>query len=98
MNTTFKYDKENIMLEFKQAEAKDEKSKNTSYKHRIAFCQGHLDLYKESPKVYSNVDINWENPLLMWSSPNPRDHAYKVGFGKTYAEHKASEAPTTVNE
>ena len=85
--TTFKYDKDMIMIEFKEAKSKDLKSKKKkSYKHRIAFCQGHLDLYKEQPKVYSNVDINWENLLEMWSAPDPRDHCYRKVFGMSYAE------------
>ena len=86
------YNKDMIYAEFKEAEIKDSKNKKNKYGNRIKFCKEHKELKESHPKYYDGVDINFNNLLLMWSAPNPRDHCYMTVFGKTYAEKKAGES------
>ncbi len=44
--TTFKYDKENLFKEFKNATLKDQKSKKETYTNRLEFLKEHRDLKK----------------------------------------------------
>jgi len=89
--TTFKYDKENLFKEFKNATLKDQKSKKETYVNRLEFLKEHRDLKKKSKSIYEFVDINFDNLILAYEDKNPRDYFYKVVFGMTYAEKKASE-------
>ena len=82
----FEYTKEMIYAEFKEATAKDEKSKKPSYKHRIAMLKDFVDLKKSNPQSLDNVDINFENLLHAWSQPNPKDYFYMKVFGKTFEQ------------
>ena len=83
---TFEYTKEMIFAEFKEATAKDEKSKKPSYKHRVAMLKDFVDLKKSNPQSLDNVDINFENLLHAWSQPNPKDYFYMKVFGKTFEQ------------
>ena len=82
----FEYTKEMIFAEFKEATAKDEKSKKPSYKHRIAMLKDFVDLKKSNPQSLDNVDINFENLLHAWSQPNPKDYFYMKVFRKTFEQ------------
>ena len=93
----FDYTKEMIYAEFKEATAKDEKSKKPSYKHRVAMLKDFVDLKKSNPQSLDNVDINFENLLHAWSQPNPKDYFYLKVFGKTFAEHQAENEITDVS-
>ena len=87
----FEYTKEMIYAEFKEATAKDEKSKKPSYKHRVAMLKDFISLKRTNPESLSNVDINFDNLLTAWSQPNPQDYFYMKVFGKTLAQKQADE-------
>ena len=87
----FDYTKEMIYAEFKEATAKDEKSKKPSYKHRVAMLKDFISLKRTNPESLSNVDINFDNLLTAWSQPNPQDYFYMKVFGKTLAQKQADE-------
>ena len=95
--TQFEYTKEMIFAEFKEATAKDEKSKKPSYKHRIAMLKDFVDLKKSNPQSLDNVDINFENLLHAWSQPNPKDYFYFKVFGKTFAEKQIEDEITDMS-
>tara|TARA_Y100000114_G_scaffold130716_1_gene128639 strand:- start:44 stop:340 length:297 start_codon:yes stop_codon:yes gene_type:complete len=80
------YCKENLFAEFEVAKSKDLKGKKEKYDNRIQFCKDHIELRKNNPQYYDNVDVNFTNLLEAYSAPNPRDHFYLKVFGKTYAE------------
>ena len=74
------FDKENDKFDNRIQFFKDHiKLKNDSIRHFI-------DLDKEKPQYYSNVDVNFEKLLEAWSSPSPIDHFYQSVFGMSYAE------------
>ena len=81
--TTFRYDKDMLMAEFKIAKDKDIKlgkgNDNKNHTNRIKFLKEMIELEKQSPEVFNNL-------LLAYQSPNPRDHFYKVVFGKGFFE------------
>ena len=89
---TFQYNKELIFQEFKVAADKDintttgKKRKKETYDNRIQFFKDHIETKKSQPRVYENLNINFEKLLETWSAPNPRDAFYMAVFGKTYAE------------
>ena len=83
------YCKENLFAEFEVAKSKDLKGKKEKYDNRIQFCKDHIELRKNNPQYYDNVDVNFTNLLEAYSAPNPRDHFYLKVFGKTYAEKMA---------
>ena len=85
----FEYTKEMIFAEFKEATAKDEKSKKPSYKHRCDMLKDMIALKRSNPESLANVDINFDNLLTAWSQPNPKDYFYMKVFGKTYADKMA---------
>ena len=87
----FEYTKEMIYAEFKEATAKDEKSKKPSYKHRCDMLKDMIALKRSNPESLSNVDINFDNLLTAWSQPNPQDYFYMKVFGKTLAQKQADE-------
>ena len=80
------YCKENLFAEFEVAKSKDLNGKKEKYDNRIQFCKDHIELRKNNPQYYDNVDVNFTNLLEAYSAPNPRDHFYLKVFGKTYAE------------
>ena len=83
------YSKETLFAEFDVATKKDQSKKKEIYDNRIQFCKDHIELRKNHPEYYDDVDINFTNLLEAWSAPNPRDHFYMKVFGKTYAEKMA---------
>lgn len=83
------YNKENLYIEFNNAKVKDTKNKKEIYDNRILFCKDHIELRKNHPEYYEDLDINFTNLLEAYSAPNPRDHFYMKVFGKTYAEKMA---------
>ena len=83
---TFEYTKEMIFAEFKEATAKDEKSKKPSYKHRCDMLKDMIALKRSNPESLANVDINFDNLLTAWSQPNPKDYFYMNVFGKTFEQ------------
>ena len=83
---TFEYTKEMIFAEFKEATAKDEKSKKPSYKHRCDMLKDMIALKRSNPESLDNVDINFDNLLTAWSQPNPKDYFYMKVFGKTFEQ------------
>ena len=83
---TFEYTKDMIFAEFKEATAKDEKSKKPSYKHRVAMLKDMIALKRSNPESLANVDINFDNLLTAWSQPNPKDYFYMKIFGKTFEQ------------
>tara|TARA_B100000925_G_scaffold271962_1_gene235541 strand:+ start:229 stop:576 length:348 start_codon:yes stop_codon:yes gene_type:complete len=87
----FEYTKEMIYAEFKEATAKDEKSKKPSYKHRVAMLKDMIALKRSNPQSLDNVDINFDNLLTAWSQPNPKDYFYMKVFGKTFAQKQADD-------
>ena len=104
---SFKYDKENLFKEFDVAKQKDiklskletlEAKENDVYKNRIQFFKEHIELKKEHPEYYSDLDINFEKLLNVYLTPSPRDTFYKFVFGKSYAEKRAESVPMSVND
>lgn len=87
----FEYTKEMIYAEFKEATAKDEKSKKPSYRHRCDMLKDMIALKRSNPESLDNVDINFDNLLTAWSQPNPQDYFYMKVFGKTLAQKQADE-------
>ena len=83
------YSKETLFAEFDVATKKDQSKKKEIYDNRIQFFKDHIELRKNHPEYYDDVDINFTNLLEAWSSPNPRDHFYLKVFGKTFAEKMA---------
>ena len=93
MNTksNFNYDKDMLFAEFKQATDKDQKGKKEKYDNRIQFFKDHVALKKTNPEVYDGLDINFDNLLIAWQAPDPRDYFYKKVFGMSFAEKQASD-------
>ena len=88
---SFRYDKDNLFKEFQVATTKDTKNKKEKYDNRIQFFKDHVALKKTNPSVYSNIDINFDNLLMAWQAPDPRDYFYKRVFGMSFAEKQASD-------
>ena len=83
-----------MFSEFKTATIKDQKSKKEKYDNRIKFLNEMKSLKKEHPSAIRQIGISqkqFDNLILAWKSPNPRDHFYKPVFGRTYAEQKEYE-------
>ena len=81
--------KEIIFEEFKIARDRDLKLTKDKevFKNRIELLKSHKVAAKEHPSQYRNLDINWDNLIIAWSSPNPTDYFYKSVFGLTYGEY-----------
>lgn len=103
----FQYDKQSLFAEFKVAKEKDiALSKKTTYEekeqdvfvNRRQFFKDHIKLKSENPKVYANVDVNFEKLQKLWESSNPRDAFYMAIFGMTYAQKKADEERQSIIE
>jgi len=88
---TFKYDKNNLTIEFKDAEKKDMKGKKEKFTNRIQYCKDHIELKEKHPEYYEDVKINFDSLLTAYSSPSPIDHFYKTVFGMTYSEKMAEQ-------
>ncbi len=91
---TFTYTKEMMFSEFKTATIKDQKSKKEKYDNRIKFIKEMKSLKKEHPSAMKTISISqkqFDNLILAWSSPNPRDHFYMKVFNRTFAEQKQHE-------
>ena len=86
--------KETIFEEFKIAKQKDIAKSKTKppyenvFTNRIAVLKSHAETKKSNPKMYRNLDINFDNLILAYSSPVPVDHFYKTTFGKTLSEYE----------
>ena len=86
--------KETIFEEFKIAKEKDiAKSKSKPpyenvFTNRIAVLKSHAETKKSNPKMYRNLDINFDNLIIAYQSPVPVDYFYKKVFGKTLAEYE----------
>ena len=92
---SFKYEKETLFAEFKNAKDKDVKlskkksmfdKENDYYTNRIQFCKDHIELKNKHPEYYVGLDIKFDNLLLGYQSVNPLDHFYNKVFGMSYAE------------
>lgn len=87
------YSKETLFAEFDVAKSKDIKlgkgDENKVHSNRVQFFKDHKALKQTNPEYYDGIDVNFDNLLLAYQSPNPRDHFYKTIFGKTYAEKMA---------
>ena len=78
-----------MFSEFKSATIKDQKSKKEKYDNRIKFLKEMKSLKKEQPSAMRQTGINqkqFDNLIIAYQSPNPRDHFYQKVFGRTYAE------------
>ena len=104
---TFKYDKENLFKEFEVAKQKDiklskkdnlEDKENDIHKNRIKFLREHIELKKEHPEYYSQLDINFDNLLSTYLTTDPRETFYQKVFGRSYAEVRAESEPQSVND
>lgn len=74
------FDKEIIFNEFEVARQKDLSASNENdicYDNRIAYLKSHRDAKKSNPKVYRNLDINFDNLINMYASGNPDEYNYK---------------------
>ena len=87
-------DKQTIFEEFKIAKQKDlqQSTQNEPYEdvftNRLQLLNSHKVAKKSNPKLYRNLDINFDNLILAYSSPVPVDHFYKKVFGLTLQEYK----------
>ena len=87
-------DKETIFEEFKIAKQKDLQQSTTDepyedvFTNRLQLLNSHKIAKKSNPKMYRNLDINFDNLILAYSSPVPVDHFYKKVFGLTLQEYK----------
>jgi len=58
------------------------------FTNRLQLLKSHKDAKKSNPKMYRNLDINFDNLILAYSSPVPVDHFYKKVFGLSLQEYK----------
>jgi hypothetical protein len=87
-------DKQTIFEEFKIAKQKDLQQSTTNepyedcFTNRLQLLNSHKVAKKSNPKMYRNLDINFDNLILAYSSPVPVDHFYKKVFGLSLQEYK----------
>ena len=87
-------DKETIFEEFKIAKQKDLQQSTTDepyedvFTNRLQLLNSHKVAKKSNPKMYRNLDINFDNLILAYSAPVPVDYFYKKVFGLTLQEYK----------
>src|SRR6056300_795059 len=87
-------DKQTLFDEFKIAKQKDLQQSTTNepyedvFTNRLQLLNSHKVAKKSNPKMYRNLDINFDNLILAYSSPVPVDHFYKKVFGLTLQEYK----------
>jgi len=93
--SNFRYDRDTLFKEFEVAKNADiklskkktlEQKENDIHKNRIQFFKDHIKLKATNPEVYELLDVNFENLLSVYETPNPRDTFYLKVFGKTYNE------------
>lgn len=100
--TTFRYDRDSILTEFKDAKAKDIKlgggDDNAVHKNRIKFLQEMIALEKESPEVFEDVDIKFQALLDTYLAPNPREAFYQKVFGRSYEAVTSESAPVRMSD
>jgi hypothetical protein len=101
------YDKDTLFKEFKDAKQKDillskkkklEDKEVDIYTNRIQFFKDHIKNKSIHPRVYDNLDINFEELLLAYQSENPRDYFYMSVFGKSYIQKMYEEELELDNE
>jgi hypothetical protein len=87
-------DKQTLFDEFKIAKQKDLQQSTTNepyedvFTNRLQLLNSHKVAKKSNPKLYRNLDVNFDNLILAYSSPVPVDHFYKKVFGLTLQEYK----------
>ena len=87
-------DKQILFDEFKIAKEKDlqQSTKSQPYEdvftNRLQLLNSHKVAKKSNPKMYSHLDVNFDNLILAYSSPVPVDHFYKKVFGMSLQEYK----------
>ena len=87
-------DKQTIFEEFKVAKQKDlqQSTRNDPYEddftNRFALLNSHKVAKKSNPKMYRNLDINFDNLIKAYSSQYPVDVFYNVGCGKSYKQYQ----------
>jgi hypothetical protein len=101
------YDKDTLFREFKDAKAKDvalstrkklEDKEVDIYTNRIQFFKDHIKNKSVHPKVYENLDINFNELLTAYESESPRDYFYMSVFGKSYQQKMWEEEAELDNE
>ena len=87
-------DKQTIFEEFKVAKQKDLAMSKTPepyedvYTHRLELLKSHQSAKKSNPKIYRNLDINFDNLIKAYSCQYPVDAFYNVAFGKSYKQYQ----------
>jgi len=101
------YDKDTLFKEFKDAKQKDillskkkklEDKEVDIYTNRIQFFKDHIKNQSIHPRVYDNLDINFNELLTAYESENPRDYFYMSVFGKSYSQKMYEEELELDNE
>lgn len=101
------YDKDTLFREFRDAKQKDillskkkklEDKEVDIYTNRIQFFKDHIKNQSIHPRVYDNLDINFNELLTAYESENPRDYFYMSVFGKSYAQKMYEEELELDNE
>ena len=97
-------DKETIFEEFKIAKQKDLQQSTTDepyedvFTNRLQLLNSHKVAKKSNPKMYRNLDINFDNLILAYSSPVPVDYFYKKVFGKSLKQYQFDKAIEEMTE
>ena len=101
------YDKDTLFREFRDAKQKDillskkkklEDKEVDIYTNRIQFFKDHIKNQSIHPRVYENLDINFNELLTAYESENPRDYFYMSVFGKSYTQKMYEEELELDNE
>src|SRR6056300_650328 len=58
------------------------------FTNRLQLLNSHKVAKKSNPKMYRNLDINFDNLILAYSSPVPVDYFYNRIFGMSLQEYK----------
>ena len=96
--------KEQVFEEFKIAKQKDLQQSTTDepyedvFTNRLQLLNSHKVAKKSNPKMYRNLDINFDNLILAYSSPVPVDHFYKKVFGKSLKQYQFDKAIEEMTE
>jgi len=85
------------ILLYQKRETQEEKETDY-YTNRIQFFKDHIELKKQHPEYYSNVDINFENLLSCYLTTEPRETFYQKIFGRSFAEVRADSIPTSIKD
>jgi hypothetical protein len=101
------YDKDTLFREFNDAKQKDislskkkklEDKEVDIYINRIQFFKDHIKNQSVHPKVYENLDVNFNELLTAYESENPRDYFYMSVFDKSYQQKMYEEELELDNE